>query len=114
MNRRILYFKENLSRRIKPRLNQVFDDFLLPVNGDSTAAGQIMKVDAMTLARKAQLKAVMDEALTPHPITDPCLDQCVYRALFEHTCAHATFDVFAAVFLKNDRFNAAFVQQMRE
>jgi len=114
VNRRVLYFEKNLSGGIKPRFNQVFDDFLLPVNGDGTTACQVMKVDAMTLARKAQLKAVMDQALTPHPITDSGLDQRVYRALFEHTCAHATFDVLAAVFLKYDRFNAACVQQMRE
>ena len=56
-------FQENLAVRGSARVEKIRDDFILRINGDGAAAGELLEVDAMGAAAEAQPDAVMGEAL---------------------------------------------------
>ena len=89
-------FEENFAAGSDPRSDQVFDDFMLRVNGDGFAAGQVGEVDAMAGATEAQLDSVMHQAFALQPIayagldirsTVPCLEHAGTDAMLEYSCA---------------------------
>src|SRR2546423_13428837 len=90
---------------VGPPLDQVFDDLLLAVDGD-TAAGQCAEIDPVLLALKAQLDAVVDQAFASHSVADAGRAQEVSRSLFEHAGAHARLDGVPAAGLVADGLDA--------
>ena len=98
--------------RRQARGDHVFHDLVLAIDGDAPAAGQARKVDAVPGAGKADLDAVVDEALALEPLAQPGLDQDIDAALLEHAGADATFDIVAAAILHDDGIDAGPLQQM--
>src|SRR5207244_671551 len=96
-----LRVEPDLAAIVEPPLDQVFDDLLLAVDGD-TPAGQCAEIDPVLLALKAQLDAVVDQAFASHSVADAGRAQEVSRSLFEHAGAHARLDVVPAAGLEHD------------
>ena len=82
-------------------LDQVLDHFLLAVDRDPSA-GQAAEVDAVLLAGKAQLDAVVHETLADHPLAHAGRGEQVGRPLFEDAGADPALDVVAAAPLQDD------------
>ena len=62
--------EEDFASGCYARRDQILDDFVLRVDGDGLAAGQIFEVDAMACATEAQLDAVVRQAFTLQSRTD--------------------------------------------
>src|SRR5205823_12882735 len=105
IDRRCLRVEPDLAAIVKAPLDQVFDDLLLPVDGDAPA-GQCAEIDPLLLALKSQLDAVVDQAFASHSVADAGRAQEVGRSLFEHAGAHARLDVVPAAGLEHDGLDA--------
>ena len=106
--------EKNPSARGQPRVGQVFDDFVLPIDGDRLSAGQCEQIDTMAAAPEAQFESAMDQALAAETFADAGFVHQVDGALLEHAGAHALLDVLAAAILDHHGFDAGAMQQMRE
>ena len=106
--------EQDLSPGLDPRLDQILDDFVLGIDGDRFAAGQVAEVDAMPLPTEAQLDAGMDEAFALHPLAHTNLGQEIDGPLFENTGADGGFDLFARACFQNDGRDAFKMQKMRQ
>ena len=60
--------KQYFGARVKRRSDQIFHDFLLPVNGDGLAIGQRREIDPMSAAAETQLNAVVAESFALQPL----------------------------------------------
>src|SRR5947208_9624392 len=78
-----------------PLLDQVLDHFLLAVDRDPFA-GQAAKVDAVLLAGKAQLDAVVHKALADHALAYAGRGEQICRPLFQDAGPRSAPDVVAA------------------
>jgi len=114
MHRDIFRLKNNRETRFEPRCDQILDHFLLRVNRDGLASGQVVKVDAMAAAVESQLDAVMGESFAFEALPDARFDEQIDRALFEQACANALFDVFPGARFENHGFNSLQVEQVSE
>src|SRR5207253_177027 len=92
IDRGCLRVEPDLAAIVEPPLDQVFDDLLLAVDGD-TAAGQSAEVHPVHLPHKAQLDAVVHPAFASHSAADAGRAQEVSPSLFEPAGAHARLDV---------------------
>src|SRR5207302_1420824 len=72
-------------------LDQILDHFLLPIDRDPFA-GQAAKVDAVLLAGKAQLDAVVHEALADHALAHAGRGEQICRPLFQDAGPHSALD----------------------
>jgi hypothetical protein len=86
----------------KPRAHEIFDNLVLGVDRDRLAASEFVQVDAMAAPVEPQLNSVMDESFALQAIPDASFDQHIHRALLEHACADALFDIFPAAHFDND------------
>jgi hypothetical protein len=68
----------------------------------------------MAAAVESQFDSVMDETFALQAFPDTCFDQHIHRALLEHACPDALFDVFPAASFDNDRFDSLQVEEMRK
>ena len=114
VHREIVHLKHDLSARAEPRLHQILHHFLLRVDGDRAAAGQLGQIDAVPAPAEAEPDAIVPQSLALQTLADAGFDHQVHRALLQHARAHPIFDVLAAAALQNDRLDASQVQQMRE
>src|SRR5207244_7179103 len=96
-----------------PLLDQVLDHFLLAVDRDPFA-GQAAKVDAVLLAGKAQLDAVVHEALADHALAYAGRGEQICRPLFQDAGPDSALDVVAAAPFENDGGDALPVEEMGE
>ena len=99
---------------VQPCLDQVLDDFLLPVDGDRAPARERREVDAVTAPAEAELDAVMHEALARESVADAGALQQLDRRMLEHARADPMLDVVAASVLDDDGLDAFEVQEMRQ
>ena len=114
VNGEIVHFKYDLPAGFKARLDQILHHFLLRIDRDGAATGQLGQIDAVTTAAEAEPNAIVPQSLTPQTFADAGFDHQIHRALFQHAGAHAIFDVLAAAALQNNRLDAGQVQQMGE
>ncbi len=68
----------------------------------------------MPLVAKAQLDAMVDQALLVHPGADACLVEQVLRDLLDDAGAYAAEHVVLAALLDDDGVDAGLVQQLAE
>src|SRR6266581_4044475 len=65
-------------------------------------------------AMKSQLNSRMDEPFALQALPDANFDQHIHRALLEHACADALFDVFPAARFDNDGFDPLQMEEVRK
>ena len=109
----VFRLKQNASARCKPSLDQVFDDFMLSVNGDG-ASGEIFEIDTMALSGEAKFDTVVNQAFALHPFAHAHLREQIDGARLEHACANAFLAILAGSVFEHDGVDALEVEQMRE
>ena len=92
--------------------DQILHDLVLAVDRDGLPAGERGEVDAVALARKAQLDPMMQQALAQHALADAGLDEEIGTGLFQHAGADAFLHVLARARLHHDRGDAGEVQEV--
>jgi hypothetical protein len=110
----VLDIKENRQTRCESRCNQVFDHFLLRVNRDRLASGEIVEVNAVAAAVKSKDDPVMSEAFALKSIADSRFNEQIDRTMFEQARADALFDIFPAARFDDDGFDPLQVEQVGE
>src|ERR1700722_1085678 len=101
------------SRR-KPRGDEVFNDFVLRIDRDGLASGQIVKVDAVAAPVESQSDAVVGERFALEALADAGFDEQIDGALFEEASANSLLDVFPAARFDSARLDALQGEQMGE
>ena len=96
VQRQVFDFMQQRTSGGPPCRVQIFLQFVLTVDRDGAAAGQLVHVDAMARAAEADVDAVMDEALAPHAVAESDGVEQIDRALFEDAGADAVDHVFLA------------------
>src|SRR5262245_52985094 len=81
-------FKQQRCARAHARRNEIFDDLVLPVNGNAPAC-QCSQVNAAAVPEDIEVDSVMEETLALKPVADAALDQEVNGGLFQHAGANA-------------------------
>jgi hypothetical protein len=110
----VAYLEYDRETRLKSRRNQILDHFLLGVNRDRLASGQIVKVDAVASAVESQSNAVVSEGFALETFADAGLDKQIDGALFKQARADTLLDVFPGSRFENDGFYPLQVEQMGE
>jgi hypothetical protein len=105
MHAHIAGFENDLSSGGEPGAYQILDDLMLGVDRDRLAAGELVQVDAMAAAVESQLDSMMNEPFAFQALSDARFDEHVHRALLEHACPDAHFDIFPAANFDNDGFD---------
>src|SRR5438034_607744 len=100
--------------RLESRGDQVFDHFLLTVDGDPPAAGQGGEVDPVALTGELDLDPVVNEPFPSEPLANADLVQQVDRSLLEHTGPDPVLNVLAAAVFEHDRVDALQMQKLRQ
>jgi len=106
VNADVIDLKQNLTAGGKARVGEIFDDFMLGVDGDSFSSGQILEIDAMTASMEAQLDSMMNHAFALHPFAHPGFCEQINRPLFQNAGADAFLDILPAAIFDHDRFNS--------
>jgi hypothetical protein len=96
VNAHILDIEVDLSGGIQPGFDEIFDEFVLGVDGDAASSGEIVEVDAMASTRKSQFDSVMDQTLSLQAVRQASFNKEIDSALFEHAGTDAFFAVLAA------------------
>jgi hypothetical protein len=68
----------------------------------------------MLPAIEAHMDSVMDEPFSLQTFSNTCFDHHIHRALLEHACTDAVFDVMPAADFDDDGFDSQQVQQVRK
>ena len=70
MDAGVFDFEEDLAARGEARIGQVFDHFMLRIDRDRFAAGEIREIDAMSAFAETQIYAVVDQAFALEACAD--------------------------------------------
>ena len=111
-DRHVLGLEVERARDRRPRFDQVVNDFVLPVDRDGLAAGQVSEINVMATPLKADVEPVMSEACASEPRPDTHRVEQIHRALLEYARPHAIDHVLAAAILDDDRIDAVEMQQV--
>jgi len=98
----------------EPSGDEILHDLVLAVNGDHSAASQLVQRNAMSLTFELQVDAVVHE---PFAIQASAQTQCAEQingSLLEHAGAETAFDIRAVSSLDNYRVDAVMVKDVRE
>ena len=90
-----LSLEVNSSPGLEPCFDQVFDDFLLSVDGHGFTTGQAWKVDSVRAAPKSQQRSFVSQPFTLEAFTQTVLFEEFDRAMLGHLSTNALFDVLA-------------------
>src|SRR5690349_21813524 len=93
----------DLAARLKPELDQILEHLVLGVDGNDAAVGKIVQVDAVAAAGKAQLEAVVHEALALHTLASADLGHEVDGGLLQHAGPDGGFDRLTRAALDDHR-----------
>jgi hypothetical protein len=107
-------FKEDGAVGGKPGSNEILDDFVLRVDGDALASGEVAEVNAMAAAVEAKLDAAVFESLAAKAFADAEFVHELHCVVFEQAGADALFDVLAGVELEDDGLDAEALEEERE
>jgi hypothetical protein len=91
-------------------VDQIAHHFVLAVDGDPLALGELEEIDAMSSTTEADGDAAVPQSTAPHAIADAERQQQIDRPLFEDTGPHAIDHVVAAAVLDDDRIDPVQVQ----
>lgn len=114
MDRDVFDFKNDLAIRLAARGDEIFDDFLLAIDGDAAAAGELEHIDAMAATIEAKFETVVDEAFASHAFANTGFVEQINRALFENAGTDTFFDVVAATGFHDDRLDSLKMQKVRK
>ena len=106
--------EKNRQIRFEARGDQILDHFLLRIDRDGLAPGEVVEIDAMAFSVEAQLDPVMREAFALEALADSRFDQQIDGTLFEEARTDALFDVFSAPRFEDDRLDPPQVKEMGE
>lgn len=109
----VLDLEHEWTARRSSSSNQIFDNFVLPIDGDG-AACKLGHIDSVTLAVKADIDAVMAKPHPVQPFTDANLSEQIYGVLLQNARPNTFDHIFLAAVLDNDRVDALKVKQMAE
>ncbi len=104
--------QQRLTRRQSCR-HQVSDELLLTVD-HHRAAGEVRKVDTVTVPREVKENSVVEQTLAPHALAHARLIEHVDRLMLEDPGPDAALDVLAASGLQHDGFDASQMQEVGE
>ena len=110
----VLRVEVERTRRSDARVDQVSDDFVLPVDRDCLAASEFGHVDAMASPVEADV-----DPFVPQPAAFAALRrrrsrQQIDGALLEHAGSHAIDHVLAIAVFDDDRVDAVEMEQVAE
>jgi hypothetical protein len=94
--------------------DQILDDFVLGVDGDALARGEIAEINAMAAAVEAELDAAVFEALAAQAFADAEFVHELDSVVLEEAGADALFNVLAGVEFEDDGFYAEALEKQRE
>lgn len=114
MGLHLLRFVHRGQTGLGTHFHQIARHFRLAIDHHTLAARQLMQVDAMALAAKQQLNAVMGQTFSVHALGSTGFFQQVYADLLQHTCTDTAQHVVAAALLQDDVVNASLVQQLTQ
>ena len=100
--------------RSRRDVNQISDDFVLPVDRDGFAARELRHVDAMATPFEADEDAFVPEPALFEAVAGTNRAQQIDRALLEHTGSHAIDDVLAIAVFDDDRVDAVEMKKVSE
>jgi len=89
--------KKDGAASLEPRVNQVFDQLVLCINGDTPATGEVMQIDAMPVSTETELDAAMNETFPLQALAYSDFRQQIDGALFQYSGAHSTLDMLPRV-----------------
>ncbi|SVK54358.1 Uncharacterised protein [Acinetobacter baumannii] len=107
----LLHLEKQMALRRQTRGDQVFQDFVLRINGDG-ALGQSGQIDAVLPATERQADPLMPRPFPPHPLPQSGLLEQIDGPLFEHPGANGRFHRLPAARFQHHRFHTLQVQQM--
>ena len=110
----VLHLKVQRSSCFEARLDQIVDDFVLPVDRDRAAASQRGHVDAMPGAAEGEIDAVVPQSLAREARAHADLAHQIHRSLLEHTGADALDHVLPGPVLEDDGVDALKMKQLPE
>jgi hypothetical protein len=107
----IVGFEKDLPARCDPSLNEILDDFMLPVDGNR-APGEILEIDAVALSAKSQFDAVVNQTLTLHSFADAHLREEIDCPRLKNAGADAFLAVLTGSAFEHDGLNALKMEEM--
>ena len=107
-------FSQNLAAGREPGVEQVPQDFLLRINGDATAIGQILEVDSMRPPIEAQVDSVVDQPFSLKALAHSGFHEQIDRSLLEQASANSLLAILPCASLDHDRVDAVQMQKVRE
>jgi hypothetical protein len=113
VQRNLATFKAEIGPVVKPAADEVFDHFLLAVDGHRSSS-QFYKRNAMKPAVQAQLDPLVAEAFALQPPGNPCLSQHFNACVFQDSGANTLLAIGALLRLQYDGSDAMLVEQVRE
>ena len=113
VQRHVLGFVHTRRAARGARVHEIARHFGLAVDGDALA-GQRLEIDAMALAAKADLHAVVDQPFGVQPARHAGALEHVDGARLEHASADTADHVFRAAPLQDQCVDALLVQQLAE
>ena len=96
------------------RANQILHHFVLPIDRDSAAAGQLRERNAMAVAAERHVNPFVPQAFAREPIADADLAHQIDGALLEHPRADALDHMLLAAVFEDERMDAAQAEQVAE
>jgi hypothetical protein len=110
----ILRFKNNFSSSLVSRVNQIAQHLMLGVDGDRSAAYEVVEINAVRLSVEAELNAMMHLAFVREPLANATGFQQIDRRLLEHAGPHGGLHCRPRTSFQHDRIDAALLQQVRK
>ena len=107
-------FKENPGVGREPGVESVLQRGLLRVYGDAVSAGEMLEIDAVSLALKAKIDSKVNEPFALEAFPHSGFGQKVNRSLLKQARAHAFFAILPGARLDDDGFNSLQMQKVRK
>lgn len=114
MDGKIFDLEEQRSSRLAAGVDQIFNDFVLAVNGDGSATGETCHIDTMAHTEEAEIYAPVDHALAIEACPDSGGAHQIDAALFKDTGANALDDVILAFAFENHGVDSVEMEQLCE
>ena len=107
-------FEENRFVDGKAGADEILDDFVLGVDGDALASGEIAEVNAMAATVETKFDATVLESLAAEAFADTEFVHELNGVVFKEASADAVFDVGAGMKFDDDGSDAEAIEEERE
>ena len=96
------------------RVDQILDDFVLSVDRDGAAAGQLRERNAMALAAERHVNPFVPQPFAREAVAEADLVHQIDGALLEHARADALDHMLLAAIFEDERMDAPQVEKVAE